>query len=92
MSFMSFLRRVGILYPFSAEQITDAETENLVRDHDEAIKRVTTNSENIRESQSRLVESIRSVLSTSETAERKCDPMAQFVRDMRSPHHHHRRN
>ncbi len=92
MSLMKLLRRFWLCRPFNENQIADAETENVIRDHHLAVTKAESSNEGIRQSQVRLLESIRSVRITSETAERPYDPIAQFVSDMRSSHHDTRRN
>lgn len=59
MSFISFCRRIGVLPAVSYEQIAEAETENAMRDHDKAVERVFTSSQEISRTSGKLRESIR---------------------------------
>jgi hypothetical protein len=88
MSITSMLRRLGWLRQFDVRAIADAEIENVLRDHGIAVTRAESSSEDIKETEGRLLESIRT---SRESTLRTADTMAQFVHDMRSFGHHHQR-
>jgi hypothetical protein len=94
MSVISVLKRLRIFRQYTAHQIADAETENVMRDHGIAMARVESSNESVKESQGNLRDSIRAVRETSKQASQQPahDPIAQFVFDMRSSRHAHRRN
>jgi hypothetical protein len=58
MNCIQLLKRIGLLSYFSSDDIALAESENIIREHDKAIERVTATAEQVGVSSQRLRESI----------------------------------
>lgn len=84
MRIITFLRRLGVFRPFDSREVVDAETENVLRDHNIAMQRVDSSDKGIRTAQGRLLESIKAAITSVPAEPRVPDRIAQFVHDMRS--------
>lgn len=85
--FRMLLRQLQRIDPFGHEEIDKASAENALHDHDATMRRFDTAERNIGEAQGKLRESIEYSRTSSE---RRTDPIAQLVHDMRSSGQHRR--
>nr|DAH82757.1 MAG TPA: hypothetical protein [Caudoviricetes sp.] len=83
MSLVSFLKKLGILHAFDTNDISRAETENVLWEQDKAAERLSVAVAQDRKSTNRLREIIRGMASNEEVR-RQRDPYAALVHHMKS--------
>lgn len=91
MSVVSILRRWHFMNPFGLREASEAEIDNVLRDHDAAMSRISASDDGARESQGSLRKSIEYARSSSASVQGRPDAIAQFVHDMRSSGRHQER-